>query len=75
MPALEISSLLCERAEFYVEGKLVLGCQPAYKAPLTVPLPATDKREFEVRVLLKAMDGSTSSNGISQGISLSFIDA
>ena len=75
VPALEISSLLCERAEFYVNGEPVLGCQPQYKAPLTVPLPLTDKREFEVRALLKAIEGSTSSNGISQGISLSFIDA
>ncbi len=74
-PAIAINSILCERAEFYVNGKQILGVQPEYKASLTVPLPLDQGSSFEVRALLKAIEGSTSSNGFSQGISLSFADA
>lgn len=74
IPALEISSILCERAEFYLDGKLLLGIEPDYKASLTVPICGAKRREIELRALLKAIPGSTSSNGFSQGISLSLVD-
>jgi beta-galactosidase len=73
VPALEISSILCDVAEFYVDGKPILCVVPEYKAHLTVPLPA-DRREFEVRALLRAKEGAPSSSDFSQGITLSFID-
>ncbi len=74
LPALEINSILCSRAEFYVDGKLILGAEPAYKASLTVPLGAATANEFELRALLCA-GKDTPASGFSQGMSLSFIDA
>ncbi len=75
IPALEINSILCSCAEFYVDGKLIFATEPAYKASLTVPLRGITAKEFEVRALLHARAGSASSNGFSQGMSLSFIEA
>ena len=72
--ALEISSILCAEAEFYVDGQPILCVNPDYKAHLTVPLPKDDRKSLEVRALLRALGGAPSSSGFSQGITLSFID-
>lgn len=73
IPALEINCVLCDRAEFYVNGKPLLCTDPDYKVALTVPLTVEAGREFEVRALLLARADAPAS-GFSQGISLSFID-
>jgi beta-galactosidase len=73
IPALEINCVLCDRAEFYVNGKPVLCIDPDYKVALTVPLTVEAGREFEVRALLLARADAPAS-GFSQGLSLSFID-
>ncbi|MBQ8357146.1 MAG: DUF4982 domain-containing protein [Clostridia bacterium] len=74
IPALEIASIICEVAEFYVDGKLILRATPEYKASLTVPCDVQEKGEFEVRALLKARENATSTNGFGLGITLSMID-
>ena len=72
IPAIEIASIICERAEFYIDGKLIFEAEPEYKAALTVD--AAGAREFEVRALLKARQNATSTNGVGLGITLSFVD-
>lgn len=73
MAALAIVSVVCARAEFYVDGKQIFAATPAYKAPLTVPLDFPAGSSFELRCLLKAGDRAMS-NGIGLGISLTEID-
>ena len=74
IPAIKIESVICERAEFYVDGRLIYEVEPSYKAALTVPCDVRNRREFEVRCLLKARTGSISPNGFALGISLTFVD-
>ena len=71
LPVLEIQAVLCSRAEFYLDGVLLHGEDPAPQAAVTVPLRADGRREFEVRALLKACEDSSPANGISGGIRLS----
>ncbi len=73
-PVLEISAAICEVAEFYVNGKLIHKVFPQFRMPISVPLDGIDEREFEVRGLLKARKDTLRSEGISQGVSLVFLD-
>jgi len=74
IPAIEIVSIICERAEFYIDGKLIFEAEPEYKSSLTVPLDVAGRSSFEVRALLKARNNATSTNGVGLGITLSFVD-
>ena len=74
IPAIKIESVICERAEFYVDGNLICEAEPSYKAALTIPCDLPNRREFEVRCLLKARDESISPNGFALGISLTLVD-
>ena len=74
IPAIEIGSIICKRAEFYIDGLLIFEAEPEYKASLTVPCDVGDAREFEVRCLINAREESMSTNGVGLGITLSFVD-
>ena len=73
LPVLEIASVICELAEFYVDGKLIYRESPAYKAAMTVPLDITNRKEFEVRCLLKA-SSHTAPNGFAQSLTLTLTE-
>lgn len=75
IPALEIASVACQRAEFYIDGQQIFAAEPAYKASMTVPLGHPKAQEFEVCVLLKAYPDSSVPSGFSIGITLSMLDA
>lgn len=75
VPALEIASVACERAEFYIDGQLFFEAEPAYKSSMTVPLGKTNAKDFEVCVLLKAYPDSGVPSGFCVGITLSMLDA
>ncbi len=72
IPVLEIASVVGEVVEFYVNGRLIHKETPEFRAPVSVPLDSIDRREFEVRALIKARTDSIRSGGISQGIFLVF---
>lgn len=74
IPALEIASVICDRAEFYIDGRMIYEATPGYKSSMTVPLGNPKRREFEVCILLKAHPDPAVSSGFSVGITLSFID-
>ena len=78
VPALEIASIVCDAAEFYVDGQRIFAATPDYKAPLTVPLilppHLSGEQSFEVRALLKAGSNASCSSGFAFSISLSFTD-
>jgi len=73
-PVIEIAAAICKRAEFYVHGKEIFTAEPAYKAPIVVPLPTDCGRDFEVRVLLQAREDVASNNGLGLGMALTFLD-
>ncbi|MBQ9097940.1 MAG: DUF4982 domain-containing protein [Clostridia bacterium] len=74
MLSLEIASIVCEKAEFYVDGQLIFEATPEYKAALSVPCPDHTESEFEVRALLKARTHTLGSNGFAYSICLSLSD-
>ena len=74
LQVLEIQAVLCSRAEFYLDGVLLHGEDPAPQSAVTVPLKTNGRREFEVRALFKACEGDSPANGISGGILLSLAD-
>ena len=74
IPALEIQSIICDTAEFYVDGKMIFKAQPEFKSALTVPCDIQGRKEFEVRALLKADEKVCVGSGFGMGITLSLID-
>ena len=74
IPALEIQSIICDTAEFYVDGELIFAAQPDFRAALTVPCDITDRKEFEVRALVKANESVSVGSGFGMGITLSMIE-
>jgi len=74
IPALEIASVICRRAEFYIGGQLIWATEPACKAALTVPLGGEYGKKFEICALLEARSDDTYPNGIGIGVTLSMID-
>ena len=70
-PVLMVQSVICEKVEFYIDGRLIYEEQPDVKAPLAVPL-VTDEKQFEVRMLMKARENAQT-NGIALGMTLSFV--
>jgi len=74
IPALEIASVACARAEFYIDGQLIYAAEPTYKSAMTVPLGVPKAKEFEVCVLLKAYPDSGVPSGFAIGITLSMLD-
>lgn len=70
-PVLMVQSVICEKAEFYIDGRVIYEEEPEVKASLAVPL-ITDKKQFEVRMLMKAKENAQT-NGIALGITLSFV--
>ena len=56
---LEFVSLVCDRAEFYQDGEMILSAENLNRSPLSVPLRDASA-SFEVRMLLKAREGVAS---------------
>ena len=75
IPALEVASVICERAEIYIDGQLIFEAEPAYKSSMTIPLGQPKAQDFEVCVLLKAHPDPAVSSGFSVGITLSMLDS
>ncbi len=72
-PAIQIESIICDKAEFYLQGQLIWEGTPRYKSTLIVPLKGYDTREFEVRALLKASSDKVTTNGFGIGMTLTYI--
>ena len=72
-PAIQIGSINCSRAEFYMDGELIWEGTPAYRSALVVPLKKTAQKEFEVRALLQAGDNSLSTSGFGISMTLTYV--
>ncbi len=71
--AVRIASVICDTVEFYIDGQLIHQENPDYKTSVTVPLQVGDRKEFELRCLIKATDKSPFS-GVGVSIALAEID-
>ena len=67
----EFATVICQRLEAYVDGRLIYECEPEYKAPVAVPVDMPRGSEVELCVLVKAREGMISGNGFAVGVSLS----
>ncbi len=72
-PAIEIGSINCARAEFYLGGQLIWEGEPAYQSALVVPLPEVAEKEFEVRALLQANPDSISTSGFGISMTVTYL--
>lgn len=68
--SLECATVICERLEAYIDGKLIYETEPEYKACVAIPFDMPAGSEFEMRILVKAKEGLISGSGFAVSMSL-----